>query len=505
MTAPIGHNGPPFVVESADDFADVPRIFFCKIEIAVVRKLLFDKPLDVRGAFMSALLAMYEHMEPLPADDNIARMRCGIMDMRVYRRVKRLLIDNGLFIEKPSGRISNPLFETAITEYVTEYRTRRDAAKEREHVGRQTRKARNSPPPLPPAATTQERWSAPPLPPLKAAPVTSSLTPNCAVAKPELDDSYAVAKPELSHSYTIANAELKGDLSEKSNKINERSTTTGPQAEHETRLRARDSLITSYESQVKKSDDDVLNHDSARDAREEIGPDEGALHPKLALAIPIVAELLGSKTDPDTDKAYAWVTELGRAYDPAHVLDAALDYDAKRMDGREQFAFSRRVFLDYIRSAEKLAKRPPDYVVPTEKPPERRIVPGSLTDDIVITEACEIDLRNGKQADWLQRFEGDSGALDLALKSVAGRLAPNSPTPLEVQIESGLAKIALERLDRAKNYAKAAQDNAAARRAPRQVAPADPSKPMETNAQRMARLLAEMDVEEKAGKRGGSL
>ena len=187
----IGHNGGPKLPRSPVALReppkpwlppDVPKPHFFKCDIEALRRAIFDKPLDIRGAFISALLAMYEFAEPLPADDNIARMRCGIMDMRVYRRVKREMVAMGLLFIAPSGVVSNERFELEIAKYVGEFKRRRDASKERENTPKVGNATRQKP---------------------------AELSPSYAVARPELSDSCGLAKPEL---YP--------DLSEKSNKIN---------------------------------------------------------------------------------------------------------------------------------------------------------------------------------------------------------------------------------------------------------------------------------------------
>jgi hypothetical protein len=201
--AVIGHNGPP-AFESGEDFPeDMPKMHYFKCDIQALRKAIFDKPLDIRGAYISVLLAMYEFMEPLPADDNIARMRCGIWDMRVYRRIKRDLIAMKLIAEKPSGAITNGRFEEEIAAYVTEFKNRK----------------------LGGLYAVQSRPSKP---------VVAVATH---VARPELGDSYGVANPVAK---AVAKPELDPHLSEKTNEIN-----GGPD------IRARD-LELEIERELKK-------------------------------------------------------------------------------------------------------------------------------------------------------------------------------------------------------------------------------------------------------------
>ena len=70
-----------------------------------------------------------------------------------------------------------------------------------------------------------------------------------------------------------------------------------------------------------------------------------------------------------------------------------------------------------------------------------------------------VALANQKRTHWLVEFEGDEKRLDLALKEISARVQPNSPRPLAVQIEAGLARIVAERRDRDSRYAKASKAN----------------------------------------------
>lgn len=130
---PFNHNGPP-AYDSADDLPPgIPRMHYFKCDIEALWGVLVEMPLELGGFYMRALLAMYKSMEGLPADDNVARMRLGGMDIRTYRRMKAALLDRPkCFIEKPSGRVSNERFEEEVTSYVTEFRNRQKAAFERE-------------------------------------------------------------------------------------------------------------------------------------------------------------------------------------------------------------------------------------------------------------------------------------------------------------------------------------------------------------------------------------
>ena len=79
---PIGHNGPPadeidysnpnwlksFEVR-ANLPPDLPTMHFFKCDIKALYNALLQMPMEQRGFYMTALLAMYDRMEPLPADD----------------------------------------------------------------------------------------------------------------------------------------------------------------------------------------------------------------------------------------------------------------------------------------------------------------------------------------------------------------------------------------------------------------------------------------------------
>lgn len=131
----LGHNSgasPSF--DAASDLPrDIPRMHFFKCDIDALWDVLVEMPLELGGFYMRAILAMYKHMEGLPADDDIARMRLGGMDVRTYRRLKAALLARPkCLIVKPSGRVSNERFEEEISAYVTAFKNKREAALERE-------------------------------------------------------------------------------------------------------------------------------------------------------------------------------------------------------------------------------------------------------------------------------------------------------------------------------------------------------------------------------------
>lgn len=147
MTGP-GHNSlAPMTFDSAADLPrDIPRMHYFKCDIDALWDVLVEMTLEMGGFYMRSILAMYKHMEGLPADDEVARMRLGGMDIRTYRRLKAVLLARPkCLVEKPSGRISNGRFEEEIISYVTEFKKRREAAIEREAQKRSVQRSRELP------------------------------------------------------------------------------------------------------------------------------------------------------------------------------------------------------------------------------------------------------------------------------------------------------------------------------------------------------------------------
>lgn len=284
MTAPtmLGHNGPPVFEFGRDLPSDIPKMHFFKCDIQALRKAIFDKPLDIRGAYISVLVAMYEHMEPLPADDAMAMLRTGIKDRRLWNRIKVTLIELGLVEVRTSGRLSNPRFEEEISIYVTEFRNRQRAALEREEKARKARASK------PPKASTK-----------------TDLPASYAVAKPQLTPSYELANGQLEASYPLARDALNGSENKKTNEINGGNTTivhgSGPQAEHETRLRAR-VLELEIELESKKEGKSTAQHRTP--AAREIGFVAGATQ-----AIDETAELLRRRLI-DDDESRSILSEI---------------------------------------------------------------------------------------------------------------------------------------------------------------------------------------------------
>lgn len=212
MTA-LGHNNPPSFREEQNIPPDIQKMHYFKCDIQALRKAIIDKPLDVRGFYISVLLALYEWMEPLPADDATAQMRTGIKDIRIYRRMKETLLALGL-IETGTHGHSNPRFESEISDYVTEFKRRRKAALEREEKARIERAKAE-------IAAQSTPQSPPDYPPQSP--------PQSAVIKGGIDGS--MPPP------------LNGEVSEKSNKINGHNSTilveVRSESDHKTAARAR--------------------------------------------------------------------------------------------------------------------------------------------------------------------------------------------------------------------------------------------------------------------------
>jgi uncharacterized protein YdaU (DUF1376 family) len=125
---------------------------------------------EEQGAFMRLLVLMYDRDGPLPDDDRImARMLLG--DIRTWRRVKASLTTKGKIKVTSAGIINDRAMK--------EIRARHNRADKA-------------------AEAAAARWS----------------------VSEQNGDSCAVATPELSDSYPIATEELSGHLSEKPNEIN---------------------------------------------------------------------------------------------------------------------------------------------------------------------------------------------------------------------------------------------------------------------------------------------
>ena len=115
------------------------------------------------------------------------------------------------------------------------------------------------------------------------------------------------------------------------------------------------------------------------------------------------------------------------------------------------------------------------------KPDRKTLAPGPLSDGFEITERGRVNLVNGVRAEWLERFGNDETRLNMALISTTGNLKLNSPLPIEAQVEASLARMAGDKLDRDKRYAKAVVDSKSSKAAD--------GKPVETEIERTRRML----------------
>lgn len=74
--------------------------------------------------------------------------------------------------------------------------------------------------------------------------------------------------------------------------------------------------------------------------------------------------------------------------------------------------------------------------------------------------SCWVDetglhLVNGYRADWLKKFDGNEERLEMAINEIAPYVKPNSPTPLQIQVNGKLGKIIGEKIDKDTRYSKA--------------------------------------------------
>lgn len=78
----------------------------------------------------------------------------------------------------------------------------------------------------------------------------------------------------------------------------------------------------------------------------------------------------------------------------------------------------------------------------------------------VSIQGDKLVLINGTQARWLEAFDGDAAALELALIEARGSVQPNSRShSLSAQVERQLARIVAKRRDQDRRYAAAAARN----------------------------------------------
>lgn len=84
---------------------------------------------------------------------------------------------------------------------------------------------------------------------------------------------------------------------------------------------------------------------------------------------------------------------------------------------------------------------------------------GYNPDADVVFEDGALTLVNGLRSKWLTEFSDDAHRLDLALTEIAGNLQINSSRSLRAQVESRLARLAGEKLDKDNRYKSVAAAN----------------------------------------------
>lgn len=333
MTDLIGHNNPP--IETAADLpAGMPKMHYFKCDIAAARKATFDKPLDVRGAFWSAMLAMYEYMEPLPADDSMAQMRLGIKDVRTYRAVKKIMLNLGMLYQLPSGRLSNQRFEDEIAAYVTEFRNRQEAAKIREEKARVARGTRGNRPGIDRESTSN---------------------------RPRIDLKSPANRPPIEDRLNV-------DLSKKTNE-NKGATTTivperTPQTDHEAPLRAR-VLELELDSKGKKERNTGQPETPPESLRaggqDDLGELPGLNGSTSAIVRTIATWIAPFGCPPDINTARRTVGEAIQHYGAEAVRDGFVDYKSDMDDGKVRVP-SLKGLYGFIRQAKN---RPPKAARPS--------------------------------------------------------------------------------------------------------------------------------------------
>jgi uncharacterized protein YdaU (DUF1376 family) len=135
---PIGHNGGPDLSEAEtpiDDGHDF-KMRWVRIHIGDFLQGMRGLTFEERGFYWTALLQMYDRMEPLPDDDRQAAMLLGC-DIRTYRRLKLRLVTLSKFVIDEKKRIHNERVDHEIERYVAEAQRKRAVALRREEERRE--------------------------------------------------------------------------------------------------------------------------------------------------------------------------------------------------------------------------------------------------------------------------------------------------------------------------------------------------------------------------------
>jgi hypothetical protein len=241
-----------------------------------------------------------------------------------------------------------------------------------------------------------------------------------------------------------------------------------------------------------------INQSTQNDsAGADAGENEGSLGPQLQLAIGFLATTFGSEREPDTDKAMEVAVKWAKAYSGHAVLDAIMDYQAKRSDRTESRVLTDRLFGEYVRIAKANLENRGAPIQVVDKPAPKSIGPGPIAEGYLIDADGRLLLVNGVKTRWLEQFGGDEASLNLVLTAAKAKLKVNSPTAIDAQIEGYLAEQALIQRERAKNYSKAVESNQRTRAAAGSVAP--DGAPKETQSDRFRRIAAAANQPKQSG------
>jgi hypothetical protein len=107
------------------------------------------------------------------------------------------------------------------------------------------------------------------------------------------------------------------------------------------------------EKKEKEKDQSINQSRGGGRASDDGVPGEGSIDPELGNAIRLLAEVVGSPEDPDFEKADRLAKRWAATDGARAVLDATLDWIAKKSDRSEYRAFSEALFGGYVRQAVK--------------------------------------------------------------------------------------------------------------------------------------------------------
>lgn len=439
----------------------------------------FNLNLEEEGLYIRSCAWMYDTGQAIPGNDATAAKLLNVQ-VQKYTKVMSSLIEKGKMI-RAQGMILNKRVVDEIDKFRMQQNARSEAAKKRERdrknqietdATRAILNARNqgtfdlrsgeTPPPTP-LPTPPPTWGGLP----GGYPQPTPLGSIEGEAKKDNENNECGSGPCQSPTTTVADAG--------------KSRIQKPLRE-EKKEKEKDQSINQSRGGGRASDDGV--------------PGEGSIDPELGNAIRLLAEVVGSPEDPDFEKADRLAKRWAATDGARAVLDATLDWIAKKSDRSEFRAFSEALFGGYVRQAVKNASgrdagagaTTPHGVV--QKPATRLLSPGDRYGNFTISGDGQIEIEPAAKLEWLRRFGNDAASLDLAMIGIKGKLRINSPTPIEAQIEGMLSDRALDIRQRSRNYQEAAERN----RSPRPTKSLDGSV-VETQSQRLARIAKEYERE----------